>query len=365
MQSSCARKVGSALHGSGVAGAANSRCMHAHRHVALLRRTPYGLQLQHVGHKPAQACMHLHILSVCSIFALRSCSTFPSTDSHLWCCTTSACTPYHQAILQDLGFVHLGLLEPLTCVDTSSGNKTTKTGNDTSKVVAPIVASAAALLVLMAVAIIVVLACWRRSLQRYAHIRISGPKQSTHTHGTRTQPMYDRWKPQQIAAPAGATSTTSSAGTATVADQELLGVASSTELHQFSSVANLMTSSAAPAVSPELSSWRRRRSAPITTLRIAPPGEGSTQAVSAGLAEFSLPATLQQPDGSSQLVTALLNMAAAKPACEFAGEFILSSDYVQGGQVCALDAGRICQAYKTLHVTVCYNSPLANRLPIS
>ena len=70
----------------------------------------------------------------------------------------------------------------------------------------------------------------------------------------------------------------------------------------------------------------------LVSERIAPPGEGT--AVFKRKFTLNLPSTLAEPNLSERLITALLNMA-TPPAKEFAGEFVLSDDFVEGGQVCA------------------------------
>ena len=85
----------------------------------------------------------------------------------------------------------------------------------------------------------------------------------------------------------------------------------------------------------------------LITKRVAPPGEGAP--VTQGNFSLNLPSTIAEPNASEQLITALLNMA-TPPVKEFAGKYVLSDDFVQGGQVWQLFACVLpCCWFRSVH----------------
>jgi hypothetical protein len=77
------------------------------------------------------------------------------------------------------------------------------------------------------------------------------------------------------------------------------------------------------------------------TKRIAPPSESAASTVRQA-SQFSLPHTMDEPDAKEQLLTAIENIAGTQPPEVFAGAYILSSNYMRGGQavvVFARDCG--------------------------
>ena len=63
------------------------------------------------------------------------------------------------------------------------------------------------------------------------------------------------------------------------------------------------------------------------TRRVGPPSLASSLGM-----PFECAATLAEPDALAQLRTALENVAATKPAVDFAGRYLLLQERVEGGQ---------------------------------
>jgi hypothetical protein len=106
---------------------------------------------------------------LCSLFALRSCEGFEDGTFHMWCCTKRQCNiQYTQQAVEDLGYPLQTDLELLTCHELypqhQKESELARKGSSTlEQITIPLIASAVALVTLLAVAFCVL---WRHKRQQ-------------------------------------------------------------------------------------------------------------------------------------------------------------------------------------------------------